>query len=142
MPKIYLVTSGCYSDYSVDAVFSTRKLAEEFINAISDNSADIEEYELDPKIASKIKQGYSVWLVHMLKNGDVEYTNRRDNDLYNVTSISQYIWWRTQAPAYKGKGIPDLLVSTVWAKTEKQAIKITNEKRTEMIATGKWAIRQ
>jgi hypothetical protein len=31
MPKVYLVTSGCYSDYSVDKVFSSLELAEKWV---------------------------------------------------------------------------------------------------------------
>lgn len=31
MAKIYIVTSGDYSDYRVNAVFSTREKAEEYI---------------------------------------------------------------------------------------------------------------
>lgn len=30
--KVYIVTSGCYSDYIIDAIFSTRELAEEYID--------------------------------------------------------------------------------------------------------------
>ena len=52
--KVYLVTHGEYSDYSVDAVFSTREAAEKMVrrlNAghdhISSNMAVIEEYLLD-----------------------------------------------------------------------------------------------
>ena len=37
--KIYIVTSGCYSDYGIDKVFSTEEKAISFINTIcKDNS--------------------------------------------------------------------------------------------------------
>ena len=54
--KIYMVTSGCYSDYCINAVFSTREKAEEYIdggNAYSDS--DIEEYDLDEPIKRKTR---------------------------------------------------------------------------------------
>jgi hypothetical protein len=139
MKKIYAVSSGSYSDYRVDALFSSRKLAEEFMSLVNDNDYnDIEEYELDPPTANLIKRGYSVWRVHMLKDGTTERVERMGNDKYDVTNIGHSIWERTKAPAYRGKGIPDILTSTVWAKTGKQAVKIVNEKRTQMIAEGKW----
>ena len=48
--KVYIVTSGAYSDYEIDAVFSTREMAEKYI--ATNNTHDypyeyIEEYEVD-----------------------------------------------------------------------------------------------
>ena len=45
MKKVYVVTSGCYSDYRIERVFSTRELAEEFCDR--DYDCGVEEYELD-----------------------------------------------------------------------------------------------
>jgi CRP-like cAMP-binding protein len=49
MSTIYIVTSGEYSSYRIDAVFSTKKLAEDFVarNGKFVSSADIEEWKLD-----------------------------------------------------------------------------------------------
>lgn len=52
MSKVYIVTSGEYSDYGIDACFSTKEKAQEFLKnrkKIGDSfwSARIEEYELD-----------------------------------------------------------------------------------------------
>lgn len=46
---VYIVTSGVYSDYAIDAVFSTKEMAEKYI---ATNNTDypytyIEEYEVD-----------------------------------------------------------------------------------------------
>lgn len=48
--KIYIVTSGCYSDYGIDAVFLDEKEAEKYIATKNKEDAwhdnyDIEEYE-------------------------------------------------------------------------------------------------
>lgn len=140
MKTIYAVNSGCYSDYRIDALFSTRKLAEEFMASVPDGDYNgIEEFELDPPTADLLRRGYSVWDVHMLMNGDTERVDRTDNSKYNVKYASTHrIWERTKAPAYRGKGNHDILISMVWAKTEAAAIKIVNEKRTQMIAAGEW----
>lgn len=52
MAKVYIVTEGCYSDYHIEACFSTKKKAQEFINNAKkvENFWDeptIEEWELD-----------------------------------------------------------------------------------------------
>lgn len=139
MKKVYAVNAGSYSDYRVEAIFSTRKLAEAFMKAVPESDYnEIAVFELNPPTADLIKRGYKIWQVHMLIDGTTEIVHKTDTDLYAVTTTGHSIWRRTQAPAYRGKGIPDILTSTVWAKTEKQAIKIVNEHRVQMIANGEW----
>ena len=140
MKKIFAVSSGSYSDYRVNAVFSTEELAQEYMDVVKQSDYnDIEEYEVDPPAVNLLRSGYSVWRVLMLHDGVVESVARTENEYYDVEGTPRHwIWERTQAPAFKNKGIPDALDSRVWAKTEKQAVKIVNEKRTEMIANGRW----
>jgi hypothetical protein len=137
---VFAVNSGSYSDYSVRALFSTREKAEAFMAAVPDGDYnDIQEFELDPPAADMLRRGYAVWYVTMLRDGTAEAVVRRDASLYAVTSVGDVVLWeRTKAPAYKGKGIPDALRIDVWAKDEKSAIKIANEKRAQFIAEGKW----
>lgn len=47
--KVYIVTSGEYSDYHIDRVFSTRKKAQEFLDHIGKAGFNIEEYDVDEK---------------------------------------------------------------------------------------------
>lgn len=44
---VYVVTSGEYSDYSINRVFSNRKAGEDYIEWRPNNYYRIEEYELD-----------------------------------------------------------------------------------------------
>ena len=140
MKTVYAVNSGTYSDYRIDAVFSSRKLAEEFMAFVkSDDYNDIEEFQIDIPTTNMLKRGYSIWRVHMLVNGDTERIDRTETDKYDIGNANSHnIWKRTEALAFKGKGIPDILTSNVWAKTQKQAVKIVNEKRIQMIASGKF----
>lgn len=139
---IYAVTAGSYSDYRIIGIFSTRERANDFIKYAPDNSYnEIEEYELDSldAVTSMIKRGYSVWRVLMLRDGTVEEIKRCGTERYQVKNAEHHaIWKRTKADFYKDKGVPDVLQSYVWAKTEKQAIKIVNEKRARMIASGEF----
>lgn len=140
MKKIYAVNSGSYSDYRIVALFSTPELAQEFMDAVPDSDYNrVEEFDLNPDTADLIKRGYSLWTVHMLMGGDTERVERQDLSLYGIGDVGHRIWRRTQAPAYAGKGIPDILTSTVWAKSENQAVKIVNEHRAQMIASGEWS---
>jgi DNA polymerase IIIc chi subunit len=52
--KIYVITSGEYSNYQVDAVYSTKELAEDFIQHNGDDYC-IEEYDLDKPIIREKK---------------------------------------------------------------------------------------
>lgn len=138
---IYAVTSGSYSDYRVVALFSTREKAQDYKDTVLKNEYDsgIEEYQLDPDTTDLLRRGYAVWRVIMLRDGSTERVYRPDNGRYDVEDApSFHIWKRTEASAYIGKGIPDALAASVWAKSEKAAIKITNEKRAQMIASGEW----
>lgn len=63
--KIFIVTSGEYSDYHIDAVFSTKEKAEEYIQQ-NGNGCDFEEYELDQEVEKKTQ----LWLITFNKEGE------------------------------------------------------------------------
>jgi hypothetical protein len=48
--KVYAVTAGCYSDYHIEGIFSTRERAEKFHASVEDSDKLIEEYTLDARI--------------------------------------------------------------------------------------------
>lgn len=143
MKKIYVLTQGSYSDYSIVGIFSTRQKAEEFRTLVKpgyDGYNDLEEWTLDPDAPEKIRHGYSIWNVTMLRDGTVEDSSVRDLDYYNVSRALDppYIWERAKAPYYRGKGVPNCLDAAVWAKSRTHAIKIVNEYRAQFIANNKW----
>lgn len=56
MSKVYIVTSGEYSDYGIDRVFSTEEKAKEWVKVITSmygGNYDIEQYELDAPIPER-----------------------------------------------------------------------------------------
>jgi hypothetical protein len=59
MDKVYIVTHGGYSDYSICAVFSTRDKAEEYIQQHG-NTFRIEEYSLDENVEQS-----EIWIVEI-----------------------------------------------------------------------------
>ena len=56
MGKVFIVTSGEYSDYGIDRVFSTEEKAKEWVDVITSmygGNYDIEQYELDAPIPER-----------------------------------------------------------------------------------------
>ena len=65
--KIYIVTSGEYSDYHICAVFSNKEKAEEYVQ-YHGTEHSVEEYCIDEEIKSDVK----LWrIIFYIKNGEV-----------------------------------------------------------------------
>tara|TARA_R110000764_G_scaffold152150_1_gene239951 strand:- start:64 stop:453 length:390 start_codon:yes stop_codon:yes gene_type:complete len=127
MKKIYAVTSGEYSDYSVDCLFDSEQLAQDYIAAFSPDKyypMIIEEFELNP-FTKQLKKGYLPYLVRMTKEGkctEVKISSRHfELDGKPHFDFDKNIYHR------------------VFAKNEKHAIKILNEIRVQYIAMNKWS---
>jgi hypothetical protein len=127
MKKIYVVSRGSYSDYRVEALFSTEEKADNYISATkarnhSWNDPFKEEFVLDcPR---------KIWTkkyVSIEKNGAalVYYT---DVDIYDRPGFNG--WDNTKSPP--------ALNWIVQTKSDKRAIKVANEKRAQIIALGLW----
>lgn len=64
---VYIVTSGSYSDYGINCVFSDETLANEYVRQKNERetySSDhyrVEEYELDPKSPSSFARTGKQW---------------------------------------------------------------------------------
>jgi hypothetical protein len=132
MKKVFIVTSGEYSDYNIEAVFSSKELANKYIdekkkqrnyNADYDNY-QIEEYTVnfDDFVKNKIIHGYNFYTVNMNKQGDVIKVIRTTE-----YADCNYIFYNN-----------DTLLAYRWAKSEKGAIKATNELRAQLIAFNKF----
>ena len=133
--QIFAVTSGSYSDYRVNALFSTRAKAQAFIDAVKDSDINsIEAYDLDPPVADLMGRGYVPWHVRMKRNGDVLSTSS-EASVYRVESAN-----RTEVNLWGAVNEAQTLVVVCWAKSSDAAIKIANEKRAELIASGKWDV--
>jgi hypothetical protein len=141
MTSIWVVEQGAYSDYRVVGVFSSHENAQHVADAInkasSYNEATVAEWPLDPAV-HELRQGFTPFLVVMREDGTAERCERQDVSGYELAG-SVEMWRRTQAPAYRGNpDKPDVLKALVWAKDGRHAVKIANEHRTRMIASGEW----
>ncbi|HEX6925451.1 MAG TPA: hypothetical protein VF167_08470 [Longimicrobiaceae bacterium] len=138
---VWVIEMGEYSDYRVVGVYDNRKDAKRVADRInaSDNfsKASVAKWPLNPGVDA-LNEGLTRYRVLMLRDGSVEDVGSADGWSGYEMSDNCWIWRRSQAPAYRGKGVPDALNAQVWAKDERHAVKIANEVRLQMIAGGKW----
>lgn len=132
MQKIFLVTSGSYSDYNVDAIFSTRELAEEWIKYQKDDDFTIEENELDPTIDKESYDNIPTFSVTIFKNGDIlslfrmsQFTKKEFKTVIN-------------GPRYFGSPNTLTLDIITRARDEEHARKIAGEIRQDYLRTNKF----
>ena len=125
MNKVYVVTRGEYSDYHICGVFDEKEKASLFINSFDNDEYMIEEWNLNP-YELELKEGMCPFFVRMAKNGDVlkscKVTSDYGFDEYELTSFD----------------VRGNIYIRVFAKDEKHAIKICNERRTIAIANNEW----
>lgn len=130
MSKIYLVSSGSYSDYGIDAVFSARENAKLYMATFQrngyDDYNDIEEKELDPCVED-IKSGRKAFHVEMEYDGSCTVGDMK----YEPTPLC------VDAFGWDGNTCTKMhIVGDVMAKDEHHAIKIASEFRAQAIAAG------
>lgn len=115
MKTVWVVEDGDYSDYRVTGVFTS----EENADLISDKfGGRVSEWNLDPCV-DDINAGRKVFDVFMEKDGTVNKVNVSDDFVIGVVSRFQG-WFQ------------------MWARDKKHAVKIANEQRAQMIASGEW----
>ena len=121
MKKVYVVTSGCYSNYSIERVFSTKELADDFCDRY-DNDYQVEEYELDGEMPPREEKVFSIWMqLDNKKVFSVGTRNIREKDYVHV-DVTQN--------SYKIKYIEFCILSD----SKERAIKVASERFGEVMA--------
>lgn len=114
MKKVYIVTCGDYSDYTIENVFSTKELAEEYINRVSTyDDYRVEEYELDLELPKPELTTWTIWL--SLKDKEVLFC-RGGNCSYKDTI------------QYKRVGKNEVIIFYIETDRRDKAIKIASER--------------
>ncbi|MBI1973022.1 hypothetical protein HYS50_03380 [Candidatus Woesearchaeota archaeon] len=127
MTKIYLVSSGSYSDYGILAAFSTEEKAKKLLTILekTSNECGIEEYDLDPEVGN-----FTQYFVFMKKDGSLL------NEIYHTRVYfpeAPRVWFTVNSDYPEG-----FMNYVAIAKSEQQAIKAANEHRTQAIAMETW----
>ena len=124
MNKIYVVTLGEYSDYRICGVFNLENLAQKFIDSFGErNTMNIEEYTLNP-YSIEISKDYKPFFIKMTSEGECTQVNIENN----FNSLDTCYGFDNKKQLY----------CSVFAKDEKHAIKIVNEKRIQILAANTW----
>ena len=130
MKKVYVVTSGSYSDYGIDAIFDTKELAQSFIDSFKDDSYNdfngIDEWDLNPNELD-LKANRKPFSLRMDIEGNT-FELEQSSSSYghkNGTDLSF---------TYK----KDLMNVKCFADDEIHAVKIANEKRIQILALNRW----
>lgn len=131
MEEVFVVTTGEYSDYSISAIFTDRDLAVDYINSFTSQNwysfNDIEVYKLNP-YKFELQNGYKPFTVLM----DIEGKTLK----CSVSEVSNE-WNHNNEKLYRINPNNEMY-SYVYAKDQKHAIKITNERRIQLIALNIW----
>ena len=141
MSKVYIVTSGEYSDYHIDAVFTEREKAEQYcaVNNKCGEYSDfhnIEEYDVDKANDSKTEVVYAFHVdptrkptveeIYYLENGKIDAFKKkvkgwsRSGDiLKDYYSLDRFVFLRENNPEKAKKIVVDRVAK---AKAEKEGI--------------------
>lgn len=136
MTTVYLVSDGDYSDYCVLGVFSTLALAEEY-KSMRNAMNDIAEYELDPMPINKPPPGMWLYRVVMERTGELgkygDYKNAATIEPYRLDCEEE-----EREDCLWGSDPKGPMEFYMFARDEKHAVKIANERRLQLLALDRW----
>ena len=135
--KILIVFGGCYSNTQVVGVFDEERRSEaEILSALIDDG-HIEEYELNATAPSD--PGKDFFTVEMDREGHVVSHEKRSRlDSTGGTQVG-CCFFETYMD-YGGRKSYWRIEWYGYADSLEHAVKIVNEHRTRMIASGEWAL--
>jgi len=115
MKTVYVVTSGTYSDYGVNAIFSSKQKAQAYIDTVNNKTEGWQQLD-EPRIEE--------WLMDIPKKQWLSTRVRMDGENEEIG----FITWD-----YNGN-----LLWGVATTDKRKAIKVTNEKRAWFLANNLW----
>lgn len=107
--RVYVVTSGSYSDYGIVGIFSTKEKAEEFMGGRPDKFNGINEYDVDSLPPKKwvTKYRYFLRLNGERHEGSVDSTIEEEEDQPVEVSVGERGYGETEKPTiYDGSYRP------------------------------------
>ena len=130
MKKVYVVTSGSYSDYGIDAIFDTKELAQSFIDSFKDDSYNdfngIDEWYLNPNELD-LKANRKPFSLRMDIEGNTFELEQSSSSYGHKNGLDLSFTYKK-----------DLMNVKCFADDEIHAVKIANEKRIQILALNRW----
>lgn len=126
--KVYVLTDGLYSDYHIVAIFSAREIAEAALQVVKNkpfsDDPSIEEWEVDSVTPEQLIDGYRIYSVCIDNSGTVKEVKEEDNDRIKELGKIRYE--------------NEAMCVLVLAESERQAVKMADEKRKELAEMERW----
>jgi hypothetical protein len=114
--KVYVLTSGEYSDYRVEGVFSTPEKAVAYADGVEDANLPPDEYEVDGAVPVAERW----WRIYFDADG-------------NITSIRNE-WRKPRHTESSSSAGPNHILVQLFADTRERAIKVASERRAQYLA--------
>lgn len=134
--KIYLVSQGCYSDYRIIAAFSTEEKAKAYVKHLGDSDdEDILEFDVDSETFQN-PRGLNRFTLQMKRDGSLVYGVTDRGSVKEEKP--QGPKWEPLAKVWVDENSECYMRFEVEAKDKEHALKIANEKRTELISADIW----
>lgn len=143
--QIFIVTSGCYSDYSIRAVFSTKEAAETYCKFHGPVEYDFERHQVetwdvdaDGVVLPVGKQAYEVVLSRDgVYSATKELSYARELDSRGrVEFYPAGTHWPAYAPSEMAS--QQFIFTYALARDAQHAVKIVAERRAWLLATNQW----
>ena len=137
---VFILTAGEYSDYRIVGVFSTPERAAKHAKGVERGEwwhdiCKVEVHPLDPQVLP-VPASASLYTVKMLRNGDTTNVKRWNNrptgcDSEELNEVClEHRMDRSVSPT--------VLKVTRWARDRAHVVKIANDLRIQLVASGAW----
>lgn len=135
MDKVFIVTSGCYSDYMIEAVFSTHENAEEYIDSKQYPSEfRIEEYRIDDEIIREEKI-FVVGIDLLTRETTMNLPFKVYNEMGNAEHINCFSFYEVEKQSIQRTNNSSFIcVFTIKSKSAKVANKSAQDRLAQIIA--------
>lgn len=145
--QIFIVTSGCYSDYSIRAVFSTKEAAETYCAFhgpveydFDRHQVEVWDVDVDGVVLPVGKQAYEVVLS---RDGVYSATKAMSYDRErDARGHVKFYPVGTHWPAYAPSEMANqqFIFTYALARDAQHAVKIVAERRAWLLATNQWPV--
>ena|SRR5690606_7576355 len=139
MGKVFVVTTGHYSDYSIRAIFTNKAKAEMYADMLRGNVEEWAVDEIDPPAHLHGMRPYYVTLYQYdghMKAGEVSWYHGTEEFDDKVTLHEPYPWQPAvtlPGAEWQRRRYPSL-ETNMWARDEEHALKIARDRFNQYLA--------
>ena len=134
--KIWIIQKGEYSDRHVVALATSQELADKAVEIYSGGYDKASAFEMETDDFPSFPPGMRPYNLVMRKDGTALWVECND---FEVAAKSG-LYYEEFAQGYTVRDFREgvRFEFFVWATDEEHAVKVANERRTQLIATGEW----